>query len=45
MLEWRFDPRSDARFPQATGYGLHRTTDLAGGFIVWAHAGLPVLAG
>lgn len=21
VLEWRFDPRSDARLPQATGYG------------------------
>ena len=69
VLEWRFDPRSEARLPQATGYdlfliimcsqscasslaaaslqdlGLHRATDLAGGFIAWAHAGLPVLAG
>jgi rhodanese-related sulfurtransferase len=68
VLEWRFDPRSEARLPQATGYGLHliimcsqgyasslaaaslhdlgllRPTDLAGGFIAWAHAGLPVLA-
>jgi rhodanese-related sulfurtransferase len=23
VLEWRFDPRSDARLPQATGYDLH----------------------
>jgi rhodanese-related sulfurtransferase len=69
VLEWRFDPRSEARLPQATGFGLHliimcsqgyasslaaaslhdlglhRATDLAGGFIAWAHAGLPVLAG
>jgi rhodanese-related sulfurtransferase len=68
VLEWRFDPRSQARLPQATGYdlrliimcsqgyasslaaaslqdiGLHHTTDLAGGFIAWAQAGLPVLA-
>jgi rhodanese-related sulfurtransferase len=22
--------------------GLHRATDLAGGFLAWAHAGLPV---
>ncbi len=21
VLEWRFDPRSDARLPEATGYG------------------------
>jgi len=69
VLEWRFDPRSEARLPQATGYDLHLiimcsqghasspaaaslhdlglrcATDLAGGFIAWAHAGLPVLAG
>ena len=69
VLEWRFDPRCEARLPQATGYdlhliimcsqsyasslaaaslqdlGLHRATDLAGGFIAWAHAGLPILAG
>lgn len=67
VLEWRFDPRSDARLPQATGYdahliimcsqgytsslaaaalqdlGLRHATDLAGGFIAWAQAGLPVL--
>jgi rhodanese-related sulfurtransferase len=66
VLEWRFDPRSDARLPQATGYdqhviimcsegytsslaaaalqdlGLHRATDLAGGFVAWSAAGLPV---
>jgi rhodanese-related sulfurtransferase len=69
VLEWRFDPRSEARLPQATGYeahliimcsrgyasslaaaslqdlGLHRATDLAGGFIAWQQAGLPVLPG
>ena len=69
VLEWRFDPCSDARLPQAAshdlrvivmcsqGYasslaaaslqdlGLHRATDLAGGFLAWAAAGLPVLAG
>ena len=69
VLEWRFDPRSGARLPQATGYdlfliimcsqgyasslaaaslqdlGLHHATDLTGGFIAWAHAGLPILAG
>ena len=68
VLEWRFDPRSDARLPQADGYdlrvivmcsagyasslaavslqdlGLRRATDLAGGFLAWAHHGLPVLA-
>lgn len=67
VLEWRFDPRSAARLPQATGYdvpliimcsqgyasslaaaslqdlGLHQATDLAGGFLAWAQAGLPVL--
>jgi len=65
-LEWRLDPTSDARIPQASshdvavvvicqeGYssslaaaslqdiGLHRATDLAGGFAAWAAAGLPV---
>lgn len=65
VLEWRFDPSSDARIPEATGYdlhlivmcsggyasslaaaslqdlGLHRATDLAGGFQAWAEAGLP----
>lgn len=65
VLEWRFDPRSDARLPEASGYdlhviimcsggyasslaaaslqdlGLHRATDLVGGFRAWAEAGLP----
>ncbi|WP_116450594.1 rhodanese-like domain-containing protein [Blastococcus litoris] len=65
VLEWRFDPASDARLPEVTGYdvevivlcsegytsslaadalrtlGLHRTTDLAGGYRAWAAAGLP----
>ncbi|MCW2705594.1 MAG: Rhodanese domain protein [Blastococcus sp.] len=65
VLEWRFDPASDARLPQATGYdvdvivlcsegytsslaadallslGLHRATDVIGGFHAWAAAGLP----
>jgi rhodanese-related sulfurtransferase len=65
-LEWRLDPASDARIPQATGYdievivicsegyasslaaaslqdlGLHRATDLDGGFRAWRAAGLPV---
>ncbi|MFC7244625.1 rhodanese-like domain-containing protein [Catellatospora aurea] len=68
VLEWRFDPRSDARLPQAGRYdlpvvvfcqegytsslaaaalqdlGLHRATDLAGGFAAWQTAGLPVTA-
>lgn len=67
VLEWRFDPRSDARLPEATGYDLHliimcsqgyasslaaaslqdlglrHATDLAGGFLAWAQAGLPVV--
>jgi rhodanese-related sulfurtransferase len=65
VLEWRFDPASDARLPEATGYdvdvivlcsegytsslaadalrtlGLHRATDVIGGFLAWATAGLP----
>jgi rhodanese-related sulfurtransferase len=65
VLEWRFDPVSDARLPQATGYdvdvivlcsegytsslaadalrtiGLHRATDVVGGFLAWAADGLP----
>jgi rhodanese-related sulfurtransferase len=64
-LEWRLDPASDARIPEAVdhdieivvfcseGYssslaaaslqdlGLHRATDLAGGFNAWRDAGLP----
>ena len=67
VLEWRFDPRSDARLAIAGGYdlrvvvvcqegytsslaaaslqrlGLHRATDLAGGFAAWRAAGLPVI--
>jgi rhodanese-related sulfurtransferase len=67
VLEWRFDPRSDARLPVADRYdlpvvvycqqgyssslaaaslqdlGLHRATDLAGGFDAWLAAGLPVV--
>lgn len=66
VLEWRFDPRSQARLPEATGYdvhlivmcsegyssslaaaslqdlGLRNATDLAGGFLAWAEAGMPV---
>jgi rhodanese-related sulfurtransferase len=65
-LEWRLDPASDARIPEAVGYdvevivvcsegyssslaaaslqdlGLHRATDLDGGFQAWRAAGLPV---
>ncbi|WP_371871322.1 rhodanese-like domain-containing protein [Phytohabitans rumicis] len=65
VLEWRFDPRSDARLPIAGRYdlpviifcqegytsslaaaalldlGLHRATDIAGGFAAWRQAGLP----
>jgi rhodanese-related sulfurtransferase len=65
-LEWRLDPTSDARIPEAVnhdievivmcseGYasslaaaslqdlGLHRATDLVGGFVAWRAAGLPV---
>ena len=64
-LEWRLDPTSDARIPEAVdhdvewilfcseGYssslaaaslqdlGLHRATDVDGGFRAWAAAGLP----
>lgn len=65
VLEWRFDPASSARLPQArydlrviimcsAGYtsslaaaalqdlGLRNATDLDGGFLAWAAAGLPV---
>jgi rhodanese-related sulfurtransferase len=65
VLEWRFDPRSDARLPFASydarvlvlcqeGYtsslaahalqqlGVHRATDVVGGFAAWLAAGLPV---
>ena len=69
VLEWRFDPLSDARLPQATGYdvdvivlcsegytsslaadalrslGLHRATDVVGGFLAWERAGLPTIGG
>jgi rhodanese-related sulfurtransferase len=65
VLEWRFDPASTARLPEATGYdvevivlcsegytsslaadalrslGLHRATDVDGGFRAWSTAGLP----
>jgi rhodanese-related sulfurtransferase len=66
-LEWRCDPGSDARIPEATDHqvtwivlcdegfasslaaaslrrlGLHRATDVIGGFRAWRTAGLPVL--
>ena len=66
VLEWRLDPASEWRIPQATdhdvrvivycqqGYssslaaarlqslGLHRSTDVIGGFEAWVTAGLPV---
>jgi rhodanese-related sulfurtransferase len=69
VLEWRLDPLSDARLPQATGYdvdvlvlcsegytsslaadalrtlGLHRATDVIGGFLGWERAGLPTTGG
>lgn len=69
VLEWRFDPASAARLPQATDYdvrviimcsegytsslaavalqdlGLRQATDLEGGFVAWAAAGLPVKPG
>lgn len=69
VLEWRFDPRSDARLPVAgrfdlpvvvlcqEGYtsslaaaalldlGLHRATDLIGGYAAWQAAGLPTRQG
>jgi len=67
VLEWRFDPLSGARLPEATGYdvdvvvlcsegytsslaadalralGLTRATDVEGGFLAWAAAGLPTV--
>ena len=66
VLEWRFDPASDARLPWVYGYdqqvivfcsegytsslaaaalqdlGLASATDIAGGYVAWAAAGLPV---
>ena len=65
VLEWRFDPSSPDRLPEASagatlilvcneGYasslaaaalqdlGVHRATDLIGGFRAWRAAGLPV---
>jgi rhodanese-related sulfurtransferase len=69
VLEWRFDPASDHRLPEATGYdvevivlcsegytsslaadalrslGLHRATDVVGGFVAWTAVGLPTIPG
>ena len=69
VLEWRLDPTSEFRIPEAVGpdlliilvcrqgfssslaaaslrrIGLHRATDLIGGFEAWSEAGLPVGAG
>jgi rhodanese-related sulfurtransferase len=69
VLEWRLDPRSDARLPFADGYhlefivycqdgyssslaaaslqdlGLHKATDLAGGYTAWRAANLPTVSG
>jgi rhodanese-related sulfurtransferase len=68
VLEWRFDPTSDARLPIASydlhvvvlcseGYtsslaafalqqvGVHRATDVIGGFQAWRAAGLPTSGG
>ena len=65
VLEWRFDPRHEARLPIAAfdsrvlvlcqeGYtsslaadalvrlGIHRATDVVGGFRAWREAGLPI---
>ena len=66
-IEWRLDPSSNARIPEATdhdvrwilfcteGYssslaaaslqdlGLHRATDIDGGFVAWEAAGLPTV--
>jgi rhodanese-related sulfurtransferase len=68
-LEWRLDPTSEARIPEATdhdvawvvlcseGYtsslaaaalqdlGIHRATDVVGGFRAWREAGLPSAPG
>jgi len=69
VLEWRFDPASPDRLPEARGYdvqvvvlcsegytsslaaaalqslGLHRATDVVGGFTAWRAAGLPATPG
>ena len=69
VLEWRLDPTSGARRPEALGddvrwivlcqegftsslaaaalldLGLHRATDVDGGFRAWREAGLPIQDG
>jgi rhodanese-related sulfurtransferase len=69
VLEWRLDPRSEARLPFADSFdleviihceegytsslaaaalqelGLHRATDLTGGYVAWRAAGLPTIPG
>ena len=69
VLEWRFDPASEARLDVATGFdvdvivlcsegytsslaadalrslGLHRATDVIGGFHAWVAAGFPTVGG
>lgn len=69
VLEWRLDPGSPDRIPEATGHdllvivvcrqgyssslaaaslralGLHRATDMIGGFEAWVEAGLPTHRG
>ena len=68
VLEWRFDPASDARLGIATydlevvvlcqeGYtsslaaaslqdlGIHRATDVIGGYAAWRDSGLPLSPG
>ena len=66
VLEWRLDPSSEWRIPQAADHdvrvivfcqegfssslaaarlqslGLHRATDVIGGFEAWRDAGLPI---
>jgi rhodanese-related sulfurtransferase len=66
VLEWRLDPSSEWRIPQARDHdvrvivfcqegfssslaaarlqsmGLHRATDVVGGFEAWRDAGLPI---
>lgn len=68
VLEWRLDPRCEARLAETAGYdtdlivmcshgyasslaavslqniGLRNATDMTGGFLASAAAGLPVLA-
>lgn len=68
VLEWRLDPASAHRLPEATSFdvqvillcsggyatslaaaalqdlGMHRASDVIGGFQAWASAGLPTAA-